>query len=141
MNWNCLRINRIKYNELLYSFQNIHQGYPNETLIRFLKARDGNVSKAHKMVQNLFWLEIWKKKKKKPIAIDVYLCIFIVSGSVQLSQLLDCLNWRIQNEIDNILAVSVQHPIFCLYLVHDMFSSTWLISGQTRLCSLLYETE
>ncbi|KAM7504315.1 hypothetical protein LguiB_003219 [Lonicera macranthoides] len=49
------------------TFENIHQGYPNETLIRFLKARDGNVSKAHKM-------------------------------------LVDCLNWRIQNEIDNILA-------------------------------------
>lgn len=30
--------------------QNMHQGYPTETLIRFLKARDGSVSKAHKMV-------------------------------------------------------------------------------------------
>lgn len=30
--------------------QNIHRGYPTETLVRFLKARDGNVSKAHKMV-------------------------------------------------------------------------------------------
>jgi hypothetical protein len=49
------------------TFQNIHQGYPNETLVRFLKARDGNISKAHKM-------------------------------------LVDCLNWRIENEIDNILA-------------------------------------
>ncbi|KAM7499014.1 hypothetical protein LguiA_023428 [Lonicera macranthoides] len=53
--------------QLKTTFENIHQGYPNETLIRFLKARDGNVSKAHKM-------------------------------------LVDCLNWRIQNEIDNILA-------------------------------------
>ncbi|KAA8534676.1 hypothetical protein F0562_032193 [Nyssa sinensis] len=47
--------------------KNVHQGYPTETLVLFLKAREGNVSKAHKM-------------------------------------LVDCLNWRIQNEIDNILA-------------------------------------
>ncbi|KAL7186776.1 hypothetical protein ACSBR2_028491 [Camellia fascicularis] len=52
---------------LKISFKNMHQGFPKETLVRFLKAREGNVSKAHKM-------------------------------------LLDCLNWRIQNEIDNILA-------------------------------------
>ncbi|TYJ48898.1 hypothetical protein E1A91_A01G096500v1 [Gossypium mustelinum] len=49
------------------TFQNMHQGYPTETLVRFLKARDWNVQKAHKM-------------------------------------LIDCLQWRIQNEIDNILA-------------------------------------
>lgn len=49
------------------TFQNIHQGYPIETMVRFLKARDWNVAKAHKM-------------------------------------LIDCLNWRIQNEIDNILS-------------------------------------
>ncbi|XP_043690284.1 SEC14 cytosolic factor-like [Telopea speciosissima] len=49
------------------SFQNMHQGYPKETLVRFLKAREWNIPKAHKM-------------------------------------LVDCLNWRIQNEIDNILA-------------------------------------
>uniref|UniRef100_A0A5B7B6S1 CRAL-TRIO domain-containing protein n=1 Tax=Davidia involucrata TaxID=16924 RepID=A0A5B7B6S1_DAVIN len=49
------------------TFENMHQGYPTETLARFLKARDGNVSKAHKM-------------------------------------LVDCLNWRLQSEIDNILA-------------------------------------
>ncbi|XP_048235518.1 phosphatidylinositol/phosphatidylcholine transfer protein SFH9 [Ricinus communis] len=48
------------------TFQNMHQGYPNETLVRFLKARDWNVAKAHKM-------------------------------------LIDCLEWRIQNEIDSIL--------------------------------------
>ncbi|MBA0733853.1 hypothetical protein Gogos_017825, partial [Gossypium gossypioides] len=47
--------------------QNMHQGYPTEALVRFLKARDWNVQKAHKM-------------------------------------LIDCLQWRIQNEIDNILA-------------------------------------
>ncbi|KAK3007945.1 hypothetical protein RJ639_013358 [Escallonia herrerae] len=49
------------------TFQNVHQGYPAETLVRFLKARDGNVAKAHKM-------------------------------------LVDCLKWRVQNEIDHILA-------------------------------------
>ncbi|XVF77023.1 hypothetical protein PTKIN_Ptkin14bG0006900 [Pterospermum kingtungense] len=49
------------------TFQNMHHGYPTETLWRFLKARDWNVQKAHKM-------------------------------------LIDCLQWRIQNEIDNILA-------------------------------------
>ncbi|KAK4398817.1 SEC14 cytosolic factor [Sesamum angolense] len=49
------------------TFQNIHQGYPCETLMRFLKAREGNVTKAHKM-------------------------------------LVDCLNWRVQNDIDDMLA-------------------------------------
>ncbi|KAG2682619.1 hypothetical protein I3760_11G199500 [Carya illinoinensis] len=49
------------------TFKNIHQGYPIETLVRFLKARDRNVAKAHKM-------------------------------------LIDCLQWRIQNEIDHTLA-------------------------------------
>lgn len=49
------------------TFQNVHQGYPIDTYMRFLKAREGNVSKAHNM-------------------------------------LLDCLKWRVQNEIDDILA-------------------------------------
>ncbi|KNA13986.1 hypothetical protein SOVF_111450 [Spinacia oleracea] len=48
------------------TFQNMHQGYPTETYVRFLRARDWNVEKAHKM-------------------------------------LVDSLNWRVQNEIDNIL--------------------------------------
>ncbi|XP_077222582.1 phosphatidylinositol/phosphatidylcholine transfer protein SFH9-like [Tasmannia lanceolata] len=48
------------------TFKNMHQGFPIETLVRFLKARDWNVAKAHQM-------------------------------------LVDCLNWRLQNEIDNIL--------------------------------------
>lgn len=48
------------------TFQNVHQGYLAETLVRFLKARELNVSKAHKM-------------------------------------LVDSLQWRVQNEIDNIL--------------------------------------
>ncbi|CAA0832472.1 Sec14p-like phosphatidylinositol transfer family protein [Striga hermonthica] len=56
---------------------NIHNGYQRETLLRFLKARDGDVSNAHKM-------------------------------------LIDCLNWRIQNDIDDILAVSVWIFIFTL---------------------------
>ncbi|KAG8070389.1 hypothetical protein GUJ93_ZPchr0006g45882 [Zizania palustris] len=38
------------------SFQNVHQGYPKETLSRFLKAREWNLSKAHKMlVDSLNW--------------------------------------------------------------------------------------
>ncbi|KAA3486927.1 SEC14 cytosolic factor isoform X1 [Gossypium australe] len=49
------------------TFQNMHHGYPTETLARFLKARDWDVQKAYKM-------------------------------------LIDCLQWRIQNEIDNILS-------------------------------------
>lgn len=31
------------------TFQNVHQGHPTETLMRFLKAREGNVAKGHKM--------------------------------------------------------------------------------------------
>ncbi|XP_020225097.1 phosphatidylinositol/phosphatidylcholine transfer protein SFH9 isoform X4 [Cajanus cajan] len=54
------------------TFQNMHQGYPTETLERFLKARDGIVVKAHKM-------------------------------------LVDCLRWRVENEIDNVLAKPI-HP-------------------------------
>ncbi|KAI3944612.1 hypothetical protein MKW98_021070 [Papaver atlanticum] len=35
---------------LKQSFQNMHQGYPAETLVRFLKARAWNVPKAHQML-------------------------------------------------------------------------------------------
>ncbi|KAI4296063.1 hypothetical protein L6164_036053 [Bauhinia variegata] len=55
------------------TFQNVHQGYINETLVRFLKAREWNVSKAHKM-------------------------------------LVESLNWRVQNEIDNILSKPIVPP-------------------------------
>ncbi|KAG6545428.1 hypothetical protein Mapa_013028 [Marchantia paleacea] len=57
--------------KLQASYRNVHQGYPNATLERFLKARDGNVPKANKM-------------------------------------LLDCLNWRVSNDIDNILAKPIE---------------------------------
>ncbi|KAJ7538285.1 hypothetical protein O6H91_11G041900 [Diphasiastrum complanatum] len=53
--------------KLRCSFQSMHQGYPLETLERFLQAREGNVLKANKM-------------------------------------LLDCLNWRASNRIDDILS-------------------------------------
>ncbi|KAM0063729.1 putative CRAL-TRIO lipid binding domain, CRAL/TRIO domain, CRAL/TRIO domain superfamily [Helianthus debilis subsp. tardiflorus] len=53
--------------QLQNTFENLHQGYPVEALVRFLKARDGNIPKAHQM-------------------------------------LVDCLEWRIQNEIDDILS-------------------------------------
>ncbi|KAL1320454.1 hypothetical protein HN51_065159 [Arachis hypogaea] len=55
------------------TFQNVHQGYVTETLVRFLKAREWNASKAHKM-------------------------------------LVDSLNWRVQNEIDNILSKPIVPP-------------------------------
>lgn len=51
---------------LLQSFQNMHGGYPEATLERFLYARDEDVTKASKM-------------------------------------LIDCLNWRVNNNIDDVL--------------------------------------
>ncbi|OIW09505.1 hypothetical protein TanjilG_11627 [Lupinus angustifolius] len=57
------------------SFQNLHQGYPTETLARFLKGRDWNVAKAHKM-------------------------------------LIDCLQWRVENEIDNVLAKPIPADLY-----------------------------
>jgi len=38
----------------------MHQGYPTETLVRFLKARDGNVVKAHKMVRKCAVKDIYR---------------------------------------------------------------------------------
>ncbi|KAG0602834.1 hypothetical protein M758_10G045000 [Ceratodon purpureus] len=49
------------------TFENMHGGFPEATLQRFLKARDDDVTKAAKMI-------------------------------------VDCLNWRVNNNIDNILA-------------------------------------
>lgn len=82
--------------------QNVHQGYRTETLVRFLKARDGSVSKANKMVS--------------AYSFHSHLKFNIVSGwilhrgniltVISTLQLVDCLNWRIDNEIDQILAVS-----------------------------------
>ncbi|KAK7289599.1 hypothetical protein RIF29_03351 [Crotalaria pallida] len=57
------------------TFQNMHQGYPTETLTRFLKARDWNVAKAHKM-------------------------------------LIDCIQWRVENEIDNVLAKPIPADLY-----------------------------
>ncbi|KAL8259273.1 hypothetical protein R6Q59_027226 [Mikania micrantha] len=54
---------------LIRTFKNVHQGYVVENLERFLKAREGNVTKAYKM-------------------------------------LVDSLQWRLQNGIDDILAAS-----------------------------------
>ncbi|KAJ8437745.1 hypothetical protein Cgig2_009460 [Carnegiea gigantea] len=64
------------------TFQNMHQGYPSETFVRFLKARGWNVDKAHQM-------------------------------------LIDCLNWRVQNEIDNILATCLLQTREHLSLLPD----------------------
>ncbi|XP_062161519.1 SEC14 cytosolic factor isoform X2 [Alnus glutinosa] len=74
------------------TFQNVHQGYLTETLVRFLKAREGNVAKAHKM-------------------------------------LVDCLNWRVQSEIDNILA----KPIVPAELYRAVRNSQLIgVSGHSR---------
>ncbi|MED6187833.1 hypothetical protein PIB30_080258 [Stylosanthes scabra] len=53
----------------------MHQGYPTETLARFLKARDWNVAKAHKMIT-------------------------------------DCLQWRVENEIDNVLSKPIPLDVY-----------------------------
>ncbi|CAM8992416.1 unnamed protein product [Rhodiola kirilowii] len=77
---------------LKQSFENIHQGYIKESLVRFLNARDGNVANAHKM-------------------------------------LLDCLNWRIHSEIDNILT----KPILPANLYRDIRDSQLVgLSGYSR---------
>ncbi|URD91559.1 hypothetical protein MUK42_01179 [Musa troglodytarum] len=39
---------------LKVTFKNIHMGYPSETLVRFLKAREWSIPKAHKMGQPVF---------------------------------------------------------------------------------------
>lgn len=61
------QMEKVDDEQLKQTFEIMHQGYSVETLVRFLKARDWNVDKAHKM-------------------------------------LVDCLNWRVQNEIDLILS-------------------------------------
>ncbi|CAL4970761.1 unnamed protein product [Urochloa decumbens] len=58
------------------SFQNVHQGYPKETMMRFLKAREWNVSKAHKMiVDSLNWRiqnEIDTVLERPIVPVDLY---------------------------------------------------------------------
>ncbi|CAI9270249.1 unnamed protein product [Lactuca saligna] len=74
------------------TFKNVHQGYIVETLERFLKAREGNVTKAHKM-------------------------------------LVDSLNWRLQNGIDEILA----KPIIPTNFYRGVRDSQLIgVSGYTR---------
>ncbi|XP_023544749.1 phosphatidylinositol/phosphatidylcholine transfer protein SFH11-like isoform X2 [Cucurbita pepo subsp. pepo] len=72
--------------------KNVHQGYLAETLERFLKARDWNVSKAYKM-------------------------------------LLDCLNWRVDNEIDMMLTKPII-PVDIYRAVRD--SQLIGLSGYSR---------
>uniref|UniRef100_A0A804NU14 CRAL/TRIO N-terminal domain-containing protein n=3 Tax=Zea mays TaxID=4577 RepID=A0A804NU14_MAIZE len=72
--------------------ENMHQGYPKETLVRFLKAREWNVAKAHKMI-------------------------------------VECLNWRIQNEIDSVL----ERPIAPVDLYRSICDSQLIgLSGYTK---------
>ncbi|KAK3152428.1 hypothetical protein QOZ80_2BG0158770 [Eleusine coracana subsp. coracana] len=58
------------------SFQNMHQGYLKETLVRFLKAREWNVSKAHKMIlDSLNWRienEIDSVLERPIVPVDLY---------------------------------------------------------------------
>ncbi|KAL6859017.1 hypothetical protein ACP4OV_018019 [Aristida adscensionis] len=58
------------------SFQNVHQGYPKETMMRFLKAREWNVAKAHKMiVDSLNWRvenEIDSVLERPIVPVDLY---------------------------------------------------------------------
>ncbi|KAI3510334.1 hypothetical protein L1887_17244 [Cichorium endivia] len=74
------------------TFKNVHQGYVVETLERFLKAREGNVNKAHKM-------------------------------------LVDSLQWRLQNGIDDILS----KPIIPTNFYRGVRDSQLIgVSGYTR---------
>lgn len=74
------------------TFQNIHQGCPRDTYVRFLMAREGNVEKAHKM-------------------------------------LADSLTWRVQSEIDDMLA----KPIVPTELYKAIRDSQLIgMSGYTR---------
>nr|XP_043610030.1 phosphatidylinositol/phosphatidylcholine transfer protein SFH9-like isoform X1 [Erigeron canadensis] len=74
------------------TFKNVHQGHVVETLERFLKAREGNVTKAHKM-------------------------------------LVDSLQWRLQNGIDDILA----KPIIPANFYRGVRDSQLIgVSGYTR---------
>ncbi|KAM0920963.1 hypothetical protein ACQ4PT_007189 [Festuca glaucescens] len=61
---------------LMRSFQNVHQGHPRETMLRFLKAREWNVSKAHKMlVESLNWRiqnEIDSVLERPILPVDLY---------------------------------------------------------------------
>ncbi|XP_042401939.1 phosphatidylinositol/phosphatidylcholine transfer protein SFH3-like [Zingiber officinale] len=77
---------------LKVTFQNVHQGHPNVTFTRFLKAREWNVFKAQKM-------------------------------------LVDSLNWRIQNHIDDILS----KPITPVELYRGIRDSQLIgMSGHTK---------
>ncbi|AQL04467.1 Sec14p-like phosphatidylinositol transfer family protein [Zea mays] len=59
-----------------FIFQNVHQGYPTETLLRFLKAREWHVNKAHRMLEDsLNWRmqnEIDSILEKPIIPVDLY---------------------------------------------------------------------
>lgn len=63
--------------------------------MRFLKAREWSVPKAHKMVRRQTFYNFY-------IQVDPLGRI----DEISFLQLMDCLNWRIQNEIDSVLAVS-----------------------------------
>jgi CRAL/TRIO, N-terminal domain len=58
----------------------VYQGYQNETLARFLRAREGSVPKAHKMVNLFFDLEIFSTFLWKTIEFHIiYIYIYFFS--------------------------------------------------------------
>eukprot|EP00250_Pteridium_aquilinum_P010399 c19358_g1_i1 orf=402-1418(-) len=73
------------------SYKNLHQGYPDVLIRRFLQARENNVSKAFKM-------------------------------------LLDCLHWRVNNGIDDILSNLIEPKG-----TYDTIRASYLI-GMTGFC-------
>jgi hypothetical protein len=88
----------------------MHQGYPTETLVRFLKARDWNVAKAHKMVRSIYFtsslLSCFISKFYILLLVRFIFAASAFTDHSNLFQLVDFLQWRIQNEIDQILEVS-----------------------------------
>jgi len=133
-----------RFAKLFLYLQNVHQGYLTETLVRFLKAREGNVAKAHKMVRYVSFG--WNIRES--VAVLYYWNSLILISPfywwhvvpVMMFQLVDCLNWRVQNEIDNILAVSLHSALVLLFSVSWLFVYRLLISDcgfkSNRVCNL-----
>ncbi|KAL8137329.1 hypothetical protein V2J09_003330 [Rumex salicifolius] len=110
-------------------FLNVHQGYPSETMSRFLRARECNVFNAHKMVFHLLpSLYILSFTLYYLLQCGVR-TIYVTFISYYVLQLLDCLNWRLQNQIDSILS----KPIVPVKLYRDVRDSQLIgVSGHSR---------
>jgi len=89
--------------------------------MRFLKAREWNVTKAHKMVRHVQWkshvIAMWQWLFSNiGLLLEIgcyYPTNLVVNACIQI---IDCLNWRVQNEIDNILSVSLDSTNPCILL-------------------------